>query len=111
MSTALEPRAQARLPTKAPSKIRFQGILDEAERLVLEHGLGGFSIPALAERLGYTRASIYHFFPTPNAVLNALSRRYFQESVIQIMAFARARDMLSWRDLLTQVVDFAAEYY
>jgi AcrR family transcriptional regulator len=111
MPTNLDQRAVARLPTKAPSRVRFQGILDEAERLILEHGLGGFSIPALAERLGYTRASIYHFFPTPYAVLNELSRRYFQESGALIMEFARARDLLSWRELLKQVMTFTADYY
>jgi AcrR family transcriptional regulator len=111
MATNTDQRAVARLPTKAPSRLRFQGILDEAERLILEHGLGGFSIPVLAERLGYTRASIYFFFPTPNAVLNELSRRYFQESGAQIMEFARARDLLSWRDLLEQVLTFTANYY
>jgi AcrR family transcriptional regulator len=104
-------RAVARLPTKAPSRIRFQGILDEAERLIAECGLGGFSIPALAERLGYTRASIYHFFPTPYAVLNELSRRYFQESAALIMEFARARELLTWRELLDQVMTFTADYY
>jgi AcrR family transcriptional regulator len=111
MATKLDQRSQARLPTKAPSRIRFQGILDEAERLVLEDGLNTFSIPALAARLGYTRASIYHFFPTPHAVLNELSRRYFQESAAQIMEFARTKDMLSWQELLVQVMNFAANYY
>src|ERR1700693_5869338 len=39
MATNIDQRAVARLPTKAPSRLRFQGILDEAERLILEHGL------------------------------------------------------------------------
>jgi AcrR family transcriptional regulator len=111
MATRLDQRAVARLPTKRPSRERFQGILDEAEKLLLEHGLNGFSIPILAERLGYTRASIYFFFPTPYAVLNELSRRYFQDSCKQVMEFARARDEMSWRELMARAIHFGADYY
>lgn len=110
-TTKMDQRALARQPTKFPSRIRFQGILDEAERLLLEDGLNGFSIPALAERLGYTRASIYNFFPTPHAVINELSQRYFRESSDLVRDFARAHSRLSWRPLLTQAIKFAADYY
>ena len=111
MSMQMDRRAVARLPTKAPSRARFEGILREAERLLLDHGFNGFSIPILAERLGYTRASLYHFFPTPHAVLNELSRRHSEESSTKIMAFAATRTDLSWQALMTEVMNFAAEYY
>jgi AcrR family transcriptional regulator len=111
MQPKLDRRALARQPIKPPSRARFEGILDEAEQLLLEQGLNGFSIPALAERLGYTRASIYHFFPTPYALLNELSRRYFQESSTQVMGVARGWDELPWRELLARMLQFAADYY
>jgi AcrR family transcriptional regulator len=109
--TRLDRRAVARLPTKRPSQARFQRILDEAEKLLIEHGLNGFSIPLLAERLGYTRASIYFFFPSPYAVLNELSRRYFKDSCAQIIEFARGRDEMSWRELMARVIGFGVDYY
>nr|MBV6631080.1 TetR/AcrR family transcriptional regulator [Oceanococcus sp. HetDA_MAG_MS8] len=51
-------------------------MLARADAILAEQGLDGFSIPALAESLGYSRRSIYMFFPTPYAVLNELARRY-----------------------------------
>jgi AcrR family transcriptional regulator len=111
MQAKLDQRALARQPTRRPSRARFAGILDEAEQLLLERGLDGFSIPTLAERLSYTRASIYHFFPTPYALLNELSRRYFQESSAQVMEVARGWGDLPWRELMNRVLRFAADYY
>lgn len=111
MPTKLDQRAVARQPIKLPSRARFEGVLDAAEQLLLEQGFNGFSIPSLAERLGYTRASIYHFFPTPHALLNELSRRYYEESSKQVMAVALASSGLPWRDVMEQVLKFAADYY
>lgn len=75
MSTVLDERALARHPRQDRARKRFDQVLDGAAALLREQGLSGFSIPLLAERLGYTRASIYKFFPTPYAVLNELLRR------------------------------------
>lgn len=111
MSTTLDRRAVARQPIKPPSRARFQGVLDAAEQLILEQGLNAFSIPAVAERLGYTRASIYHFFPTPHALLNELSRRYYEESSTVIMELARASRELPWKALLERLLQVAAAYY
>lgn len=111
MSLPLDRRAVARQPIKPPSRARFQGVLDAAEQLLLEQGLNGFSIPALAERLGYTRASIYHFFPTPYALLNELSRRYYEESSTLIMELARAAGGQPWKALLEQLLQVSAAYY
>jgi AcrR family transcriptional regulator len=111
MEQKLDERALARQPTKLPSRARFEGVLDEAEKLLLEQGLNGFSIPVLAERLGYTRASIYHFFPTPYAMLNELSHRYFKESSTLIIELAQGFGGLAWGELIARVVSFAAEYY
>lgn len=68
--------SEARAPQQLRGKARFEKILAEAEQVLLAKGISGFSIPELAERLAYTRTSIYHFFPTPYAVLNELTRRY-----------------------------------
>lgn len=65
----------ARAPLQSRGQARFETVLDAARALLADEGFAGFSIPALAERLGFTRASIYNFFPTPFAVLNELARR------------------------------------
>jgi len=75
MTPALDRLATARQPRQQRARERFEQVLACAHELLRAEGLAGFSIPAVAERLGYTRASIYKFFPTPHAVLNELARR------------------------------------
>lgn len=107
----LDERAVARKPRLAKTINRLNGILDEAEKIILEEGLEGFSIPVLAARLNYTRASIYRFFPTPHALLNELSLRYFDETAEQVAAVAVASADLHWRELIQRLVHFICDYY
>lgn len=111
MNDALDPLAVARQPTQQRARERFDRILNEAEALLIEQGLAGFSIPLLAERLDYTRGSVYAYFPTPYAILNELVVRYLGE--LESKFFARADDLraLSWSDGIEAVVDIAVAYH
>lgn len=103
--------AFARQPTHAKSRQRFQLILDAAEQLVEEAGVSGFSIPELAKRLNFTRASIYHFFPTPVAVLNELEMRYHEESKNQIIDAGVGATGAEWERIIRVGIEQTAEYY
>lgn len=111
MNDALDPLAIAKQPTQQRAKVRFDRVLAEAEALLIEQGLAGFSIPLLAERLDYTRGSVYAYFPTPYAILNELVARYLGE--LESKFFARADHLrtLSWSDGVDAVVDIAVAYH
>ncbi len=111
MNDALDPSAVARQPTQQRAKDRFDRILQAAETLLTEQGLSGFSIPAVAERLGYTRGSVYAYFPTPYAILNELVGRYLVE--LEAVFFSRAEELrsLGWRGGTAAVVDHAVAYH
>ena len=111
VTETLDPAAVAKLPTQPRAKQRFEAIIQEAEALLLEQGLSGFSIPVLAQRLGYTRGSVYAYFPTPYAVFNELAGRYLAE--LEAFYFERADELasLSWRGAVKMVVDEAVRYY
>lgn len=47
-------------------------IIEVASGLIEERGLGHFRMDALCERLGYTRQNIYRYFPSKQAILNAV---------------------------------------
>jgi AcrR family transcriptional regulator len=111
MRIEVDESAIARQPQKAATRDRFEGILREAEALLLEHGINGFSIPILADRLGYTRASIYRFFPTPYSVLNELSSRHFEDLTQRIRGLASECADMAWQDLLAELIRFAASYF
>lgn len=103
--------ATAKAPVQARARQRFERILEEAECLLKEAGLSGFSIPILAERLGYTRGSVYAYFPTPSAIYSELVMRYLatMESLYRDQA-AKLRD-LTWREAIALVVAQAVSFY
>lgn len=110
MNELLDPLATARRPTQQRAIERFNAILEEAEKLLEEAGLSGFSIPVLAERLSYTRGSVYAYFPTPYAILNELVSRYLER--LQDVFYRRADELrrMSWREAVTEVIDHAVAF-
>lgn len=110
-AATLDPIAVAKAPTQQRAKVRFDRVLKEAEALLLESGLSGFSIPVLAERLGYTRGSLYSYFPTPYALLNELADRYLAE--LEKVYFERAEELrgLSWREAIRLEINLAAAFH
>ncbi|WP_162932424.1 TetR/AcrR family transcriptional regulator [Solimonas sp. K1W22B-7] len=111
MNDALDPLAVARQPTQQRARDRFDRILAEAEALLLEAGLSGFSVPVLAERLDYTRGSIYAYFPTPYAILNELVARYLVEIESQFRARADELRGMTLREAIAAVVDHSVSFY
>jgi AcrR family transcriptional regulator len=111
MNETLDPQAVAKQPTQQRAKDRFNRILEEAENLLLEVGLSGFSIPVLAERLSYTRGSVYAYFPTHYAILNELVVRYLVD--LESVFYSRAEELLSmdWREAVKAVVDHAVVFH
>jgi AcrR family transcriptional regulator len=75
------PRAATREPqkkrtrperAKAPLPARREEVLETALELIAEHGLAGASLRRLAKRLGMSQPSLYHYFPSKDALITAL---------------------------------------
>lgn len=111
MSAVLKPHLIARQPQQQRAVERFEQVLAAADTLLRTRGLAGFSIPKLAEELGYTRASIYKFFPTPYAVLNELARRYLERLERLLDTEAGAVLDLPWDEAARTLVGIAAGFY
>lgn len=111
MHDTLSVESTPRRPIQERSRARFERVLEEAEELLLEVGLEGFSIPTVAERTGYTRGSVYAYFPTPHALLNELARRYLAELEASYVAGAGELVRLPWKKGIEAVVARAAAYY
>ncbi len=111
MNAVLDDLATPRTPQQDRSRERFEKVVAEADKLLAESGLSGFSIPTLAERLGFTRRSIYMFFPTPYAVLNELTRRYIDRMQSEILEITPALGDKSVEELLVKVVFASADFH
>lgn len=111
MNLALDQRALPRKPQRQRALDRFELVLEASSTLLTRAGLGGFSIPAVAQQLGFTRASIYKFFPTPYAILNELTRRHFVDLERKLASEAAALLDLPWQDVVRAVVRHAAAFH
>jgi AcrR family transcriptional regulator len=104
-------KAVPRQPFQQRAKDRFEHVIEEAQVLLLEQGIAGFSIPALAERLGYVRGTIYNLFPTPNALLNELVQRYLGELETALVAEGGRLIDRPWQETLRGISVIAANFY
>ncbi len=111
MNSVIDPRAVAIQPKREAGVQRYKTVLHGADKLLQEVGLSGFSIPVLAERLGYTRRSIYKFFPTPYAILNELTHQYLDRLEESLSYKGAELSALPWDEMIRRMVREAAEFH
>lgn len=71
----------ARAPIQSRGQKRVDEILDAAEELIAEVGVEAMTTNAVAERAGASVGSLYHFFPSKEAIVLALAHRFTVLSV------------------------------
>lgn len=84
---------------RASSQARIALILDAARALLSEQGFNGLSIYSVAERAEIPPSSVYHFFASVPALLEALTadiHAAFRDCLLQPVSHAELHD---WRDL------------
>jgi AcrR family transcriptional regulator len=69
----------ARAPAQPRGEQRVAALLDAAAAVVAEVGAGRASVHEIARRAGASMGSLYHFFPSKEALLGALAARYVEE--------------------------------
>ena len=68
-----------RTPQQTRSQQRVDLILDVAAELFAEVGYESATTNAIAERAGISIGSLYRYFPDKDAILRALSNRYYEQ--------------------------------
>lgn len=72
-----EPKDRAtRAPQQERGQRRVEQILDAAEQVFVDHGVGGATMQLIADRAAASMGSLYHFFPNKDAIVEALGVRY-----------------------------------
>ncbi|MGJ3701261.1 TetR/AcrR family transcriptional regulator [Variovorax sp. AFSI2.2] len=80
---------------------RFNKLLDAADTLLATHELDEVGLYQIAQEAGAPPASVYHFFPSPQAVLIALAERYHQK-VADVSLYVEPGSSPTWQELLRQ---------
>jgi AcrR family transcriptional regulator len=102
---------QAGPQRQARGRLRIEAILDAADRTITRQDTLDLSLQAVAEEAGVPAASLYHYFPTSQALLVALARRYM--TAFEALAARRIdHDRLTqWADLCAFHADLALRFY
>src|SRR5579884_936423 len=91
---------------------KADAILAAALELFVERGFHGTSVPSVAERAGVAAGTIYHYFDSKEALVNALYKRWKQEIAARIVPdfpFDRpVREQL--RAIWERMADFALKH-
>lgn len=90
--------AVARKP-RASSQSRIAGILAAARELLAEQGVAGLSIYSVAERAAIPPSSVYHFFASVPALLEALTADVHAAFRACLQAPVEHDQLRDWRDL------------
>jgi AcrR family transcriptional regulator len=84
---------------RASSQVRIAAILAAARALLAENGAAGLSIYAVAERAEMPPSSVYHFFPSVPALLQALTADVHAAFRACLAAPVEHAALRCWRDL------------
>jgi TetR/AcrR family transcriptional regulator, repressor of fatR-cypB operon len=96
----------------AGSDDRREDILEGALRCFVDRGFHGTAIPQIAQRAGVAAGTIYHYFPSKEALVNALYRKWKSDVAQRVfMAFPQgASPREQFRVLWNEMVAFAAAH-
>ena len=95
-----------------PTADKYDAILEAALRLFVTRGFHGTAVPDVARKAGVAAGTIYHYFPSKEALVNALYRKW-KEAIARAVYTAfpvdgppREQFAVMWREMAT----FASEH-
>jgi AcrR family transcriptional regulator len=92
-----------RYPTRERGRTKFEAILNTAEQLLLTREPFEISAYDIAEAMGTSPPTIYHFFPTVDLVFVALAERYLERFVF--VSSVDTEPVQSWQQLSNTQAD------
>jgi AcrR family transcriptional regulator len=105
-------RASPRAPSRGRGIMRYEGLLDSLEALLVDHDLEDIGLYQIAEHAGVPHASVYHFFPTKEAAFMALVQRYVSEIRSQQKHRPVPPEALrSWQEFLAEELREAIRFF
>jgi AcrR family transcriptional regulator len=99
----------SRTPSRKSGIERYSRIIEAAESLICEAGtLDGLTLDLIAKRAEVPRVSLYYFFDSIDALVDALYQKGSDEMLAE---FPDPPPEFGWRELLILYKDSAREFY
>jgi len=95
----------ARSPQRSNGIKRREAILNAAAEIIMEHGIGGLTLHATANRAKSSIGSMYHIFSDKEELLDTLRERH-RTSMNEMMAKVRTITEVEWQNMnASDVID------
>jgi AcrR family transcriptional regulator len=101
----------ARKPAQERTRLRFEVLLDAADRLLLHRETSKIGLYDIAAAADMPPASAYHLFPTKEAVLVALAERYLKGLGSHIVRPFEPGAVQCWQEFVAVEMVRAVEFY
>jgi AcrR family transcriptional regulator len=108
---ASAPHPGQRVPKQGRSQERIARVLEAAERLLVELGPEGASIPEIAVAADVPRASIYQYYPDKYALFAQLAETHMEKLKAHILSPKPRGAACDWRKMVRDAVKATAGFY
>lgn len=98
-------------PRQARGRERVERILEVAKDLVAREGVDALTTTRVADEVGISVGSLYHYFTDKAAIVNALARAYLDEFEGEMERLAAESEDGGWDDPVATILDAFAERY
>ena len=104
-------KGSARAPTRRPGIDRYDKVLGAAEGIILQNeSLDGLTLQAIAAEAKVPRVSLYYFFPSIDAVIEALYQRILTRLINELSQSFTKPDN-DWKKVMTRVTIEVRNHY
>ncbi|MBI2706215.1 MAG: TetR/AcrR family transcriptional regulator [Actinobacteria bacterium] len=100
-----------RTPQQQRSRAKVDAILDASERIVTADGLDGLTTTIVAEQAGIAVGTLYQYFDSIDAILDALIARHAESFALQLKEALSGQKFRRKRDAANAALDELIEYY
>ena len=100
-----------RKPVRADGLITYQKLVDAVDaKLATAPGID-IRLKSIADETDLPVASVYHFFPNPEAALAAVTERYVELAAIEVIANHAPLKTRNWQDVIKTIFIRARAFY
>jgi AcrR family transcriptional regulator len=100
------PSADARAPQRQRGRLRVAAILEAGAAAFREKGYDAVTMTEIAARSGTTFGSLYRFFPSKEALANALLAQYAERALDRLAELAELAPAMTPAALADALIDF-----
>jgi AcrR family transcriptional regulator len=103
---SISPSADARAPQRQRGRLRVAAILEAGAAAFREKGYDAVTMTEIAARSGTTFGSLYRFFPSKEALANALLAQYSERALDRLAELAELAPAMTPGGLADALIDF-----